>query len=432
MSAKELRRVEILSRVKAGGLKLVHAAELIGVSYRQGKRLWRRFRQRGGEGLQHGNAGRASHRAQPVKFWNKVLDRIRKKYSGEEGKRLGPTLIVEHLGQDDGVQVARETLRRKMLAAGLWSRQRKRRQHRRRREPKEHFGELVQLDGSFHQWFEERGPESCLMNMVDDATGETLCQLHEEETTWAALDVYRAWVEKHGVPYCLYTDEKNVYVRERNAEERRTGKEPLTQFGRICRKMGTRILAARSPQAKGRVERNHGTHQDRLIKKLRLLGIRDRDAANQYLRKQYLPEHNRRFRREPAEEEDYHLPAPSKREMDAKFRLEQERTIGNDWVVRYEGRFLQIERESRYAPAGSKVVVSEGRDGGLQVLYRGRPVRWREIAAPLPKAKPQAVARRGVAEIRKKVHRPSQEHPWRRARWKRRRATIHQDQARAL
>ncbi len=220
MSAKELRRIEILSRVKAKELKLKNAAELIGISYRQVKRLWRRYRERGAEGLQHGNAGRRSNRAKPAKVWKKVLGLIRKKYSGERGKRFGPTLAAEHLKEDDGLTVGRETLRRRMLAEGLWSRERKRRQHRQRREPKKHFGELVQLDGSFHHWFEERGPEFCLMNMVDDATGETLCQLHEQETTWAALDVYRAWVEQNGVPQWLYTDEKNVYVREPTEHER--------------------------------------------------------------------------------------------------------------------------------------------------------------------------------------------------------------------
>ena len=416
MSEKELRRVEVLSRVRAGELKLVDGAERMGVSYRQGKRLWKRYREEGAEGLQHRSAGRESNRAMPKKFREQVLGRVRKKYSGEEGKRFGPTLAAEHLEADDGLQVNAETLRGWMLAEGLWSRGRKRKPHRRRRERKPHWGELVQLDGSFHEWLEGSGEKLCLMNMVDDATSRTLSQLHEQETTWAAVDVLRAWVEKYGIPHRLYTDWKNVYLREPTAKERLTGQEALTQFGRMCRKLGTKIVGASSPQAKGRVERSNGTQQDRLIKKLRLYGIGTMEEANRYLRQHYLPDHNRRFSREPESAEDYHGKTPSKAELDAIFRMEQERVISNDWVVHYEGRFLQIDRESRYAPAGRKVMVSEGRDGGLQIRYRDRPVKWREIAAPPPKSKPQPVASRPAVEIRKKLHLPASDHPWKR--WK--------------
>jgi len=414
MSQKELRRVEVLSRVKEGGLQLVNAAELVRVSYRQAKRLWKRYREEGPRGLVHRSAGRRSNRAKPEQFREKVLERVREKYGGEEERRFGPTLAAEHLSADDGLEVKAETLRGWMLSEGLWSRRRKRKPHRQRRERRKHFGELVQMDGSFHEWLEERGPTLCLMDLVDDATGTTWSELHEQETTWAAADGLRAWVEKQGVPLALYTDWKNVYVREPSEAERLRGEAPLTQFGRMCAKLGTRIIAANSPQAKGRVERNHGTQQDRLIKKLRLREIRTLEEANRYLRQHYLPDHNRRFRREPTEPEDYHRKTPPKRELDAIFRLEEERTISNDWVVRYQGRFLQIERESRYAPAGGKVIVSEGRDGGLRVLYRSREVPWQEIAAPTPKPKPQPIGQGQAVEVRKKRHRPAKDHPWKR------------------
>lgn len=412
MSEKELPRVEILSRVKAGELKLVDAAELMALSYRQGKRVWKRYREEGAEGLQHRSAGRRSNRAKPGKFREKVLRRVRDKYGGEPGKRLGPTLAAEHLESDDGLQLDHETLRRWMLAEGLWSRERKSKQHRRRRERKEHFGELVQLDGSFHEWLEGRGEKQCLMNLVDDATSTALSQLHEQETTWAAAAVLRAWVEQYGIPHCVYTDWKSVYLREPTAKERLAGEEPLTQFGRMCRKLGTKIIGASSPQAKGRVERSHGTQQDRLVKKLRLYQIRTMPEANQYLRQHYLPDHNRRFGRQPASPEDYHRKTPRKAELDAIFRREQERVISNDWVVQYQGRWLQIERESRYAPAGRKVMVSEGRDGDLRIGYRGRPVRWREIPRPAPRRETRPTAPGPALEVRKKVQRPAGDHPW--------------------
>jgi transposase len=214
MSERELRRVEVMARVANKGLKLVDAATLLHRSYRQVKRIWQRYQQEGPEGLQHRSVGRESNRAKPKKFREQVLRLVRKKYSGEVGERFGPTLAAEHLESEDQLPVHPETLRRWMLAEGLWSRARKRRQHRKWREPKAHFGELVQMDGSFHPWFESRGPKSCLMNMVDDATAETLGRLGEQETIWTAARVLRRWIEQHGVPLALYTDWKNVYLLE--------------------------------------------------------------------------------------------------------------------------------------------------------------------------------------------------------------------------
>src|SRR6202045_3141004 len=239
------------------------------LSYRQAKRVWRRYRQVGGKGLQHGNAGRASNRSKPLKLRRRVLNLIREKYSGSEEKRFGPTLAAEHLAEEDGIVLDHETLRLWMLAERLWSRQRKGKKHCQRRERKSHFGELVQLDGSFHDWLEGRGPRGCLMDMVDDATSRTQARLGKEEAIWAAAGGLGGWIEKYGVPRALYTDWKNVYKRKATPGEQLRGEVPVTQFGRMCQKLGIRIIAASSPQAKGRVERNHGTHQDRLIKKLR-------------------------------------------------------------------------------------------------------------------------------------------------------------------
>src|SRR3989449_7649734 len=216
---------------------------------------------------------------------------------GPVGDLFGPTLASEHLASEDGQRVDAETLRRWMREEGLWSRERRRRRHRRRRERKEHFGELVQMDGSFHPWLEDRGRQGCLMDLVDDATNTTLARLGQEETIWAAAGALRAWVERYGVPMRLYVDWKNLYKRGANARERLRGEEPITQFGGMCAKLGIELIAASSPQAKGRVERVHGTHQDRLVKKLRRKGIANHAEANAYLEAEDLPEHNRRFAR---------------------------------------------------------------------------------------------------------------------------------------
>ena len=236
----------------------------------------------------HGNVGRVSNRAKSPEVRKRVLQLVRENYSGEPHERFGPTLAAEHLQQDHDLEISVRTLRRWMLAAGLWSRRRKRQPHRSRRQRKAHFGELIQLDGSHHDWLEGRGPKGCLMNFVDDATGRALCRFWDEETTWAAADLLQAWVRQYGVPKALYCDWKNVYKRRPTSREAIEGIEPETQFGRMCAKLDIRIIAASSPQAKGRVERHHGTHQDRLIKKMRLEGIADYEAANRYLDEKYL------------------------------------------------------------------------------------------------------------------------------------------------
>jgi transposase len=414
MSARELRRVEVLSRVKAGTLSLRSAATMLAVSYRQAKRLAQRYRAEGAKGLQHRRAGGASNHARPPAERAQVLALVREKYSGPVNVRFGPTLAAEHLASEDGVTVHHDTLRRWMLTAGLWSRTRKRTPHRQRRERKAHFGELVQLDGSFHLWYEARGPRGCLMNLVDDATGRTLARLGAEETIWAAAELLRRWIEAYGVPLALYTDWKNVYVREPTAEEQATGVVPLTQFGRMCGTLGIQIIAASSPQAKGRVERNHGTHQDRLVKKLRRLGIADAPAANRFLETTDLPAHNDRFAHAPASAEDFHRRTPSGAVLDRAFQLEETRVLSNDWVIRYDTRYFQVARQSHRAPARSVVLVREAASGAIEIRYRGRLMRWSEIPAPPPKSTVPAVVRSAGAAASRPLHRPTVDHPWRR------------------
>ena len=414
MSARELTRVEVLSRVKAGTLSLGSAATLLAVSYRQAKRLAHRYRAEGAKGLKHRSAGGPSNHARPLAERERALALVRAKYGGSVALRFGPTLAAEHLASEDGITVHHDTLRRWMLATGLWSRARKRSPHRQRRERKPHFGELVQLDGSFHGWYEARAPRGCLMTLVDDATGRTLGRLGAEETIWAAADVLRRWIEHYGVPLALYTDWKNVYMRAPTAEEQATGAVPRTQFGRMCASLGIQIIAASSPQAKGRVERNHGTHQDRLVKKLRRLGIADAAAANAFLETTYLPEHNARFAQAPASADDFHRRTPSRVTLDRALQLEETRVLSNDWVIRYDTRYFQVARQSHQAPARSTVLVREAVTGAIEIRYRGSLMQWSEIPAPRPKPKPVLVAARPATAPGRAPSRPSADHPWRR------------------
>ncbi len=196
MSTKELTRVGVLARVKAGTLTVKSAAVLLHVGSRHTKRLVRRYKAKGAKGLIHGSAGRPSNHARPAAERARILALVPAKYSGTIDRRFGPTLAAEHLASEDGVTVHHDTLRRWMLASALWSRARKRSPHRQRRERRAHFGELVQLDGRVHRWYEDRAAQGCLMTRVDDATSRTFGRLGDQETIWAAVAVLRGWIEQ--------------------------------------------------------------------------------------------------------------------------------------------------------------------------------------------------------------------------------------------
>jgi len=425
-----------MARVKSCSITLVEATPLLGISYRQAKRLYSRYKASGTGGLMHASAGRASNRSHPLAEREMVICLVRDHYSGEKSKgalqRFGPTLTAEHLWSDHGVLVPVSTLSRWMSDEGLWSRARKRKssQHR-RRVRRDHFGELVQLDGSFHDWFEGRGgvKEGCLMTMVDDATGRTLLSMGKEETTWAAANVLKVWISKYGVPRALYTDWKNVYKRAPTSSELARGDtEVFTQFGRMCEKLGTKVIPASSPQAKGRVERAHGTHQDRLAKKLRLKGIASYEGANEYFLSEYTAAHNARFSVSPASAVDYHARRDRRAPADDDvFCLESTRIVGNDHVVQYGARGLQLERVVRgRVPVKSKVLVRETEDGRLRVIHvtgegrerRERVLKWTEAAPRATRtakvSTPEISTSLDVApKTDRPAFKPASDHPWR-------------------
>lgn len=408
MSQRERCRLVIMSRVRDRAMTIREASEVMRISYRQSRRIYKRYREEGDRGLTHRNRGQPSNRRQPYEVRGKILALYREQYWD-----FGPTLAAEKLEERDGYRVDHETLRRWLLAAGLWERQRKRGKHRKRRERRAHFGELLQMDGSHHKWFEDRGEKGCLMDMVDDATGKTLALLSEEETTRAAMELLWAWVKKYGIPKALYVDWKNVYItqREPTLEEQLSGGVPLTQFGRACKKMGIEILAASSPQAKGRVERKHGVYQDRWVKELRLAGIRDIKEANQCLYG-FAGSLNAKFAVEPRSSADFHRPIPQGMDLRTVFCLEEQRTVGNDWVVRYKNRFFQIMSQSSLPPARKKVRIQEYLDGTIHMVYRNREVLFMEINE-LPQKASKPYQKQQSHEIRRNYV-PAADHPWRR------------------
>jgi transposase len=432
MSHREFIRAAVLRRVAKGELTIREATPLLDVSYRQAKRLVKRFRQRGMKGLVHGNVGRRSNRTIPSTYRTAVIALIREHYGGLAGRgpgqRFGPTLTAEHLWIDHGLLVAISTLTRWMCAEDLWGRTRRARPRHQRRERRAHFGELVQLDGSFHEWFEGRGPRACVMTMVDDATGRTLLRFGAEETIWAAAGVLQAWITAYGVPCALYTDWKNVYLRSPTNNELARGEAPLTHFGRMCTKLGIQLIGASSPQAKGRVERGHGTHQDRLIKKLRLAQIADVTTANAYVEQAYLPAHNARFAIAPASPIDHHRPRDRRQYADVDvFCLEATRVIGNDHVVQFAGRDFQLNPNVRSRiPVKSRVLVRETADGTVRIVHVAtdgteRVLPWTAAVPRAPKARattsraaavPDPSSSEGKPYASPFAHKPAPGHPW--------------------
>jgi hypothetical protein len=340
-----------------------------------------------------------------------VLDLVRERYSGVAetgpGQRFGPTLISEHLLEEEGLAVPVSTLTDWMRSEGLWSRKRRRKRHFRRRARKEHFGELVQLDGSFHDWLEGRGPRGCMMTMTDDATGTVLMRLASQETFWDAVAVLRAWISKYGVPRALYTDLKNIY------HSPRTGRPvEATQFGRICERLGIKLIAALSPQAKGRVERSHGTSQDRLVKKLRLKNISTHAGVDEYLEGDYLAAHNKRFARKPASAADYHMPLPDSLDNDDTWCTQERRQVSLDGVISYQSRLMALKLR-RDMPSKATVLVRSSESGMVRVIYRDRGGREHRLEWTIHKPAERPVPDKPRRAPWTEAMRPKATHPWR-------------------
>jgi len=410
MSARDRQRLDAFNRVKREELTVVESAELLDLSVRQARRLWKRFVSQGDGGLIHRLRGRVSNRRLPEELRDTIVRRHQESYSD-----FGPTLACEKLAEE-GLVISPNTLVAMLRERHLWQRQRKAGRHRQRRERKQHFGRMLQQDGSPHDWFETQGPSAnwpTLMVIVDDATSKTHARFYKAETTEAAMDVFARWVGLHGVPRSLYVDRHSIY----QGPETLSGTRQPTQFGRAMKELEVELILARSPQAKGRVERKHRVFQDRLVKEMRLRRIRDLDQANILLDQMILPEFNRRYAVKPGRSADLHHRAPER--IGEILCPREDRMVGNDWCVRWRNRWLQIEESVGSAGlAGKKVTVKELAGGKLLVLRDAASLAFKELSRrpgvdpekgpvkPKPKPKPQINNRRW---------KPGPNHPYNRA-----------------
>jgi hypothetical protein len=419
MSVVERRRLEVFGRVRSGDLGLLEASELLGVSYRQAKRIWSRFQQEGDVGLVHRGRGRPSNRQSESGLKEQVLALYRSQYSD-----YGPTLAAECLAQEDRVCVRVSTLRRWLVSAGLWERRRKRRAHRRRRDRREHLGELVQMDGSHHDWFEGRRRPSrlggayagwaVLMVLVDDATGQVYARFYENESWESAADVFQRYVSREGLPRGLYVDQHGIYRADREATKAEilAGKEPETQFGRAMRELGVELILARSPQAKGRVERMNGTLQDRLVKAMRRAKIGDLEAANRFLEEEFLPGFNTRFSKPATKRSNWHRRLSASLDLPRILSVQETRVVQNDWTVRWRKQVFQLPEESAaWVQPRDRVTVCEQLDGRVRVFIGERELSWSPQRGAATTSGPRRT--RGVPTGSSQGQKPGPTHPWR-------------------
>lgn len=396
----ELKRLHVIKKVLEKVIKQVEGAKILRLSSRQIGRIVKRIKVEGDKGILHRSRGKPSNRRISSKIRDRVIKVYRAKYQD-----FGPTLATEKLLEREGIGVNDETLRRWLIETGDWKKIRKHRGHRCWRERRPHDGEMVQMDGSHHDWFEGRGPWCVLMGYTDDATGKVFGRFYEYEGTIPAMDSFKRYLMKRGIPLSVYVDKHTTYKSpgKPSIEEELAGTGPLSEFERALGELGVEVIHAHSPQAKGRIERCFGTLQDRLVKEMRLRRIRTLAEGNQFL-EEYLPVHNEKFSVCPKEPEDVHRPLAKGLDLDAIFCIKTERTLRNDWTVTYNTKLYQIEDKIR----ALKVAVQDRMDGSIVMTHKGRPLRFREITQRPLRAKEACRVTR-----ERKPYTPPPDHPWR-------------------
>lgn len=386
----------------------VMAAKQMGISARQVKRLWRAYKSQGTEGLVNKSRGKPSHNQIQTEVKQQALDLILEQY-----RDFGPTLASEKLREVHGIQISDESVRQIMIAEGLWKQRRKRKPRVfQMRERRACFGELVQIDGSDHDWFEGRSPRCTLLVFVDDATGK-LVELWfvPHESFFGYCEATRHYLERYGKPGTFYSDKHGIFHLN---NPKLTPGDGLTDFGRAMQELGIRIICANTPQAKGRVERANQTLQDRLTKELRLRGISSPEEANAWL-PEFMEDYNRRFATVPRSNLNFHTPLAASDNLDFILCRKVSRTLSKNLTFQYENTIYQIrvDRPS-YAMRNAPVTVLENAHGDISVFYKNHLIPFEVYYQQAKQA--QVVPSKSIDHElinASKAHKPSPDHPWR-------------------
>lgn len=403
ISQREIKRLHVIHKVLDKRLKQVEAGDILQISSRQVRRIVKRIRVKGDEGIGHKLRGKASNRRLPKKVKEKVIRLYKERYKG-----FGPTLAVEKLEEIDRIKISKEALRIWLIESGDWKKVRKGRVHRKWRERKGYIGEMIQMDGSHHDWLEGRGPKLVLMAYIDDATNRIYARFYDYEGTVPAMDSFQQYIKKYGIPMSVYLDRHSTYksTGKPTIEDELSNRMPMSQFERGLKELGVRVIHASSPQAKGRIERLFGTLQDRLIKEMRLKGIKTKEEANEFL-SHYLPIYNKKFSFKAVKEGDLHRAIPDSLDIDKILCIKTKRSVRNDFTIAHDKKLYQIEDRIM----GKEVVVEERTDGSMLITYNDRILKFKEITSRPVIDK--ALEQRVIKSKPKKVYIPPKDHPWR-------------------
>jgi transposase len=384
MRQKEADRIKIISQIEGKLLTFEEASDLMRISQRQVYRIIKRIRENGTKGIIHKLRGKKSNRGYPKELKSKVISIYRKEYPD-----YGPTLFSEMLVEHYNISLDHETIRKWLRQVAITTSMRRKRPHRKKRERRSCFGELLQFDGSYHDWFEGRGAECCLLNCVDDATGRVYLKFAISENTQDVMLTMWGYITKHGIPRSMYTDRASVYHAEGQ----------LTDFGRAMNELGTEIIFAKSPQAKGRVERFNRTFQDRLVKALRREGICNIAEANKYLQKVFIDQFNKRFSVQ-VKTPDVHRSVKGY-SLEKIFCYKTNRQVRNDYTINLGGGYIQLLKGSAPLPRPKQnVTVSKWLNGQMHIYSNEHELEYTVLS--------EKPAKKGY-----KVIKVPKDHPWR-------------------
>jgi hypothetical protein len=408
MTQRERDVLKVMQPVLDGKRTQAEAARLLKRSVRQIRRIQQKLEADGDTALVHGLRGKPSNHGYEPTFRTKVLKAYQKRYHD-----FGPTFACEKLA-DEGLQVGVETLRRWLLAEGLWERRRHRDPHRSRRPRRDCFGELIQMDASIHDWLEGRGETIVLITMIDDATNRVSARFYPAGTVQTHMDLLGRWVRKYGRPLALYTDRHSIFEPQEKGQPL-ADPEATTQFGRALEALDIELIRAHSPQAKGRVERSFGTAQDRWVKELRLAKARTCDQANAVLEK-LVPAHNTKFAKPARQSKDAHRCLGPSHRLESILSIQTERVVSNDYVVRLDNRHYQLLPPVYPGQRKGRVVIEERLDGTMVIRFGKHDLKYRELtgegnvggSAPEP---PEFTASAADARVGKRGRGRSSEKP---------------------
>jgi len=407
MTLKELSRADAFIQIGKKQLSQTRAAKELGLSLRQVQRLYQRFKKEGVKALASQQRGKPSNHRLPPIIKARILELVTcELYSG-----FGPTLMREKLSEVYKIVVSRETTRQIMIQSGVWSQKKEKRpvihQQRKRRA---HYGELIQIDGSPHKWFESRAEACDLIIYIDDATGHIYGRFFPSETSAAYMTLMREYIKKYGRPVACYSDKHAIFRINRPGFNRQ---ESLTQFGRALKELDIHLICANSPQAKGRVERAFLTLQDRLVKELRLANICSMKEGNEYLEKTFWPAYNSRFAKEPESMDNAHREMLLEHDLDRILCFKEHRTISKNLEIQYKNIIYQIVMEKPLRTMrGAKITILELPNGEIILEYKGKSLPFRTSC--MQDYNGEEVTAKEIDQClrEKKAYKPNRHHPW--------------------